>query len=280
MNFRKQNGRRGFTLIELTLSITVLAVLARILVGATDSVGSMTETGNIEARLHRSSENALKWILQDLRNSGFQVVDGRTYPHILDNGVGTAGFAAYTYVPAPSAAEPGDPDFGPTRGLVLCLPSDLDGNGRPETDADGDGTPELDGNGDGITTDDPVDVAGLWGAGVGTIHADTRLVWGHDDIAYVVVPGPTGENELVRLVANGAGGRRVIARSVDRIQFDTIQSSGGGAGFPADAIRVRIFFRATNAKGHAFRSRNEAVVRLKNSDQVTVAEHALGLGEG
>ena len=275
----KRRGRRGFTLVELILSMTVLAVLVRILVGATSSLGSMAEVGNLEARIHRSSEQAMNWILRDLRNSGFQVVDGRDYPHILDGGVGTDGFEAYTYVPAPSGATAGDPNFGPTKGIVLCLPSDLDGNGRPEMDADGDGIPELDGNHDGTPSDAASDVAGIWGPTLGTINSDTRLVWGHDDITYAVVVGPTGENELVRLIANGAGGRRVIARSVDRVEFDTIRSAGG-VGFPSDSIRVRIYFRVLDSEGHAYRSRHEAVVQLKNSDLGLAASRALGNNNG
>ena len=266
-------GRRratsGVTLVEMILGITVLAVLARMLVGASDGIGGLTEAGNIEARIQRSSDEALRWIMRDLRNTGYQDLDGKTYPHILVNGVGTDGFEAYTYTPAPSGAQAGDPDFGPTKGIVLCLPSDLDGNGRPELDANANGVPELDGNGDGVVTDTPADTDLHWNPNVASIHPYTKLVWSHEDVKYAVVPGPMGENELVRFVGNGAVGRRVIARSIDRIEFDTQVSAGADGSFHPDSVRVRLFFRATDSDGHVYRSRSEATVRLRNSDPDT-----------
>ncbi|MEM9380528.1 MAG: type II secretion system protein [Planctomycetota bacterium] len=261
-------ARGGFTLVEMILGITVLAILARMLVGASDGIGGLTEAGNIEARIHRSSDEALRWIMRDLRNTGYQGVDGKVYPHILVDGVGTDGFESYTYTPAPTGAAPGDIDFGPTKGIVLCLPSDLDGNGRPELDANANGVPELDGNGDGVVTDTPADTGTLWDPSVASIHPSTKLVWSHEDVKYAVVPGPTGENELVRLVQNGAGGRRVIARSVDRIEFDTQVSAGADGSFHTDSVRVRIFFRAADSEGHVYRSRSEATVRMRNTDPV------------
>ena len=78
---------------------------------------------------------------------------------------------------------------------------------------DGDGTPELDGNGDGFVSDDTEDVQGIWDPQANTISATSRLVWSHEDVAYVVLESVAGENELVRLVDNGDGGREVLARS-------------------------------------------------------------------
>lgn len=262
--------RAGFTLIEMILGVAVLAILARMVIGASSSIGSMTETGNIEARMQRESDRAMRQIMRDLRGSGYQVLNGRQYPYVFDGGVATGDFAAYSYQPAPQTAQPGDPDFGPLRSLVLCLPSDLDGDGRPELDADGNGTPELDGNGDGVPTDEAADVNGLWDPNVASITEEQkRLVWSHDDVAYVVTTGPTGENELVRLVANGAGGRRVVARDVERVQFDTTASAPGDV--PVGAVRVQLFFRTIDSDGHVMRSRTDAVVRLRNSDPTVSA---------
>ena len=75
--------------------------------------------------------------------------------------------------------------------------------------------------------------------------------------------GPTGENELVRLVANGTEGEEVLARGVERIQFDTPASAGFT--IPTGSVRVRIYFRVTDEEGHVFRSRREALVRPRNS---------------
>lgn len=255
--------RAGFTLVEMVIGVTILAVIARLLVGASQASSSMTELGNIEGEIFRQGERALGSILGDLRRSGYVTVDGKSYPHVFDAGAAGPGFDAYIHQPGPQAAAAGDPDFGVMRSLVLCLPSDLDGDGRPELDADGDGVPELDGDRDGTPTDDPADVAGLWDPMENTIHADTRVVWSHQDVGYVVTAtGPGGENELVRLVDGGAGGRKVLARHVERVQFDTPASAGFT--IPGGTVRVRIFFRVPDSQGRVFRSRTEATVRLRN----------------
>lgn len=261
--FTTSGPRTGSTLIEMIIGVTILAILARLLIGASAASSAMTEVGNIEGEAFRQSEKAMSQILGDLRRSGFVQVDGRDYPHVFEDGEAGVGFEAHDHVPGPMAANAGDGDFGVMRAIVLCLPSDLDGDGRPELDADADGTPELDGDGDGVPTDDAADVAGLWDPQVASIHPDTRVVWSHQDVSYqVTATGPDGENELVRIVADGAGGRTVLARGVERIQFDTPTSSGFE--IPGGTVRVRLFFRVRGSDGKVYRSRTESTVRLRN----------------
>ena len=133
-----------------------------------------------------------------------------------------------------------------------------------EIDVDGDGIPELDGNGDGVVSDEPEDVQGIWDERAHTISAGSRLVWSHEDIAYMVLESAAGENELVRLVSNGEGEREVLARSVERLTFETSQP--GAASVSAGTVRVRIDFRATTDSGHLFRTHSEALVRLRNNN--------------
>ena len=253
----------GFTLLEMIISVTVIAVLAKMLVMSSEASSTMTSTGNMEARLMSASEKALGRIVEDLRMSGEQTLQGRAYPYVFDGGLAADGFEDYAYIPAAMAALPDDGDFGVMRSIVLALPSDLDRNGRPELDANGDGVPELDGNGDGVPSNDASDIAGIWDPTLATVVADTRLAWDHSDVAYKVLAGPTGENELVRLVSNGTEGRDVLARGVERIQFDTPVSSGFT--IPTGSVRVRIYFRVKDEEGHVYRSRREAIVRLRNS---------------
>ncbi|MFT5733781.1 MAG: prepilin-type N-terminal cleavage/methylation domain-containing protein [Planctomycetota bacterium] len=254
--------RAGFTLLEMVISVTVLAVLAMMLILSSQASSTMTSVGNMEARLLRSGEKAMNRIVGDLRMSGAQTLNGRSYPYVYDDGAAADGFGAYAYAPAPMAAQPGDADFGVMRSIILCVPSDLDGDGRPELDADGDGVPELDGDGDGTPTSSAADTV-AWDPNEAEVHAETRLVWDYSDIAYKVRIGPTGENELVRLVSNGAEGTEVLARGVERIQFDTAVSAGFT--IPTGSLRVRIFFRVSDEEGHVYRSRREFLVRPRNS---------------
>ena len=260
---RHGSASSGFTLLEMVISITVLALLAKMLVLSSEASSTMTSTGNVEARIMTSAEKALNRIVADLRMTGEQTIQGRSYPYVYDDGVAADGFESYSYVPAPMAAAAGDSDAGVMRSIILALPSDLDGNGRPELDANGNGVPELDGDGDGVVSDAGTDVDAIWDPASATIVDETRLCWDHSDISYKVVVGPTGENELVRLVANGTEGEEVLARGVERIQFDTPASAGFT--IPTGSVRVRIYFRVTDEEGHVFRSRRQALVRPRNS---------------
>ena len=256
-------GAAGSTLLEMIISVTVLAVLAKMLVLSSEASSTMTSTGNMEARVLNASEKALGRIVQDLRMSGEQTLQGRSYPYVFDAGVADDGFEDYSYIPGAMAALPDDADFGVMRSIVLALPSDLDGDGRPELDADGNGVPELDVNADGVHSDDASDTGGAWDPALATVDPETGLVWDHSDVTYKVLIGPTGENELVRLVSNGLEGREVLARGVDRIQFDTPASAGFT--IPTGSVRVRIYFRVKDEEGHVYRSQREAIVRPRNS---------------
>ncbi len=253
-------------MLEMVIGVTILAIIARMLIGATNASSDMTSAGNIQARAMRMSEKAMTRIAGDLRLSGEQIVNGEAFPYVFDDGAAAAPFAAYSYMPAPMTALPNEADFGVMRSIILCLPTDLDGDGRPEIDANDNGVPELDGDGDGIPTDSAADTAGLWDPTEASIHPTTRLCWSHSTVAYVVSTGPTGESELVRLRGNGVDGREVLATGVERIQFDTRASAlAAGEILPLHCVRVRIFFRISDDEGHVYRSSNEAIIRLRNS---------------
>lgn len=258
----RTTNSRGFTLVEMLITAVVLGMLAKLVVGASRAASDLTELGTIQSELVRQSNRAMGAIAADLRMSGFETIDGRDFPAVFDGGSGGPGFPEFSFAPAPQAAVPGDPDFGPIRSIVLCMPSDLDGDGRPELDADGDGVPELDGNGDGVPTDDPADTAGIWDSTAAVIHPRTRVVWSRDPIAYQLVQGADGRSELVRVSGPAGAEREVVARGVERIQFDTPASSGFT--IPGGTCRVRVFLRIEDDDGHVFRSQHEAVVRLRN----------------
>lgn len=262
MRRARSEERSGFTLIELVIGVTILAVLARMLIGTSKASSGITTAGNVQAEVLRMSERAMQTILADLRRSAYGTVDGLDYPHVFDGGVAGVGFSDFTHTPAATAATAGEADFGVMRSIVLAKTSDLDGDGRPEIDVDGNGYPELDGDGDGVPTDDPIDLAGVWDPTLASIDPDTGLVWSHEAIGYAVLPGPDGRGQLVRMVGGLAGEQTVLATGVERIQFDTPDSSGFA--IPTGSVRVQVFFRKPDPDGHVYRSRYEATVRLRN----------------
>lgn len=257
------HARHGFTLIELVIVVTVLAVLAKMLVTTSESMSRMTATGTIEGVLQGEGEEALRNIVDDLRRSGFVTADAKVYPHVFDDGAPTdPDFLGHAHQAAPLTARANDADFGPRRSIVFVLPSDLDGNDRPELDADLDGWPELDGDGDGVVTDEPADVQGIWDENENTISETGGLVWSHAEISYVVVVLADGSRVLQRRVGNDPATARVVARHVERVQFDTPESAAWQ--IPLGSVRVRLFFRATDSDGRIYRSRHEVTVRLRN----------------
>lgn len=256
---QRKNRSAGFTIIEMAVSTSVLGAFALLLVGTGDVGSSMAEMGNAKARMHQQSQKAMNRILEDLRLTAFVTLDGQELPHVFDDGFPDAGFEDFEYVPGAVTAAPGSVGLGPMRSIILAMPSDLDGDERPEIDADGNGIPEIDGNGDGVHTDSIADIDGLWDPNEVVIDPSTRLCWSRDQVAYIVTPtGPDGENELVRVVGDINGPREVLARGVERVQFDTPESSGFA--IPTETIRVTIHFRLTAADGVVYRSTYESRV--------------------
>ena len=83
--------RTGSTLLEMVIGVTILAILAQMLIGASTASSTMTEIGNIEGEVFRQSERAMSRILGDLRSSGFVEVDGRDeIRNVISVDLGTA----------------------------------------------------------------------------------------------------------------------------------------------------------------------------------------------
>lgn len=146
------------------------------------------------------------------------------YPVLFEDGDAQPPVDAFAHAPVPEGADANDPDFGVNREIVFLSFADDDGDGVPDFDADGD------------------------------------LVWSAVRTAYVLVQGPTGSNQLQRRTEDG--NIRVIADHVERVTFDDIVTSGFQV--PLGTVRVRIWFRAPDGRGHEVIHDVEAGVRLRN----------------
>ena len=217
--------RSGFTLLELTIGMSLMLLLTGVLVQSLRGIRGMTTATGALGNLQTMGDRALLRIMTDLRSSGTEVVAGKSYPYVFDGGApGDPLFVVHAHAPAQENARAGDPDFGPDREIVYLLPADVDGDRRPD----------LDGNGD--------------------------LLWSANETSLVVNTRADGLNYLER--RTDAGAPVVLARDVERVVFDNAASSGFQ--IPLGSVRVRLFFRRTDSRGTLLRYRNEAVVNLRN----------------
>lgn len=234
-NARPLRRTSGFSLVELSIGVAVLFVLGVGLTLSMTSLRRLTLSSSVDAKLQDEAARTLGAITRELRRSGFVAPDGaRSFPYVFADGAPSADFAEHAHAPAEHAAAAGDPDFGPTREIVFLLPQDLDDDGDPANGLVPDGRPDLDGRGD--------------------------LVWGADEVSYVLVAGPGGVNVLERRV-DGANGC-AVARGVERMTFDT--SAEDPVGVPVGAVRVRLWLRQRDDRGATHRHFVEQTVRLRN----------------
>jgi hypothetical protein len=222
-NRSSRSRRAGFTLLELVISSALTVVLIGALVAAVDALRGLTNAGSARARLVEEGARALDVVRFDLTRSGFLFTNGKTYPYLFTDGAAFGDFADHAHAPTADAAEAGDPDFGPDREIVYVVPLDADGNGMPDLDVNG------------LPIFDPI------------------------ECSIVIAIAPDGRRVLER---RGPGGRRTLARDVERVVFDDPVSSGFTV--PQNAIRVRIFMRTTDENGALQRHVAEATVRLRN----------------
>lgn len=216
--------RDGFTLLELTLSVSLMLLLTGALIQSLRGIQGLTATVGDRANLQTMGDRALLEIMTGLRTSGVASFAGKDFPYVFDGGVPDPEFILHGHPPAQENADPGDPDFGPDRELVYLVPQDLDGDRRPDLDANG------------------------------------ALVWSVNEMSLVINTRADGINYLEQRTNGGAP--RMLARHVERVVFD--DSASSGFQIPLGSVRVRLFFRRTDGQGNLIRYQNEAVVNLRN----------------
>ncbi len=257
----KRNRRSGFTLIEVMLSATILAVLARSLVMVSRGIGSLAQTGGTLSLLQDQSTKAQTALFEDLRSSGLMMVAGRSFPHVFEGGVPGVGFDAHAFAPGSQTAEVNETDFGVHGAIVFLEPADMDRDGRPDMDLDLNGVPELDGNRDGVLSEEFADTQ-AWDANLYRVDPETGLVWDLAEVRYAVLDGPDGRTYLERWVG-GVLDRRV-AHGVERFQVETPLDTGFQ--IPTNALRITLFLRKTDSDGVTYRHSAQWVIKLQNGD--------------
>jgi hypothetical protein len=163
------------------------------------------------------------------------VTPGTAFPYTFESGDSLFN-DAHDHLPADEHAEPGEPDFGSDREIVLILPRDEDTLGPPAVVGVPDDIPDLDVNGE--------------------------LIWGAQEFSYVLVTSPDGINRLERRV-DGAAPGQVMASWVERVRFDDFHSDP--LAIPnSGSVRVRLWLRKPDSGGTVHRWTGEAMVRMRN----------------
>jgi prepilin-type N-terminal cleavage/methylation domain-containing protein len=228
LNNAPRRARAGFSMIEMAVSITILAILSGALAQSIEGVRNLTVSSNRRSTLQVMGNRALLDVVEDLKDSGNVTIGGLDYPYVFVPGNAAVGFAGHDHAGANSNGQAGDDDFGNSREIVFRIfdwaPDAVTGEMEPNVSNDG------------------------------------ALIWDAAEISYRLTTRADGVNYLERLT-DGAN-PRMIAHHVERIVFDDDESSGFA--IPLGSIRVRIWMRDVDGTGQVQRYFAETVVALTN----------------
>jgi prepilin-type N-terminal cleavage/methylation domain-containing protein len=219
-----RTGQRGVTLLEMSVSMSLLVVVLGSLAWAMTGLRGLVSSGKNRAALQTSGQLALVEMIEELRQSGIVELNAVRYPVVFEDGDPGENHPGLEHPVAAENAQAGEPDFGPDRELIFLRPMDADANRRPDLDVDG------------------------------------NLLWSAEEISYVVVTRPDGENYLERRV--DGGNPRIVCRFVERLIIDDAETSGFE--IPLGCVRIRLFLRKRDGQGTVHRYFTEGIVALRN----------------
>ena len=223
-----RRARAGFSMVEMAITITILALISGALAQSMEGVQNLTVSSNRRSTLQVMGNRALLDIVDDLRDSGNVTIGALDYPYVFEPGNADPAFAAHEHAGANRNGENGDEDFGPAREIVFRV---------------------FDWAPDPVTGEMEPDVA-----------ADGSLLWAAEEISYRLTTRADGVNYLER--RTDGGNPTVVAHHVERVVFDDDESSGFQ--IPLGSIRVRIWMRDRDGTGQIQRYFAETTVALTN----------------
>ncbi|MEY2747834.1 MAG: hypothetical protein RL112_2876 [Planctomycetota bacterium] len=256
-----RRARRGFTLLEVAISSSVLFLITAALVQQLEATRRLALVARTGERLHAGGTSALKAVGDELRRSARTWVDGVEYPLLCVDGDNGQGPDYLAHPPANEHADEGEPDHGPNVELAWARPTlrriaqGADGRNHcldcSEDEIDGEmyhDPDESDGDHVRVYQAPYIDPA-------------TGLVRWSDELgSLAVVPDARGRNALELRVAGAR--TKTLARDVERIQCDT--SATDPVGVPVGAVRVRLWLRSRDETGAVQRWSGESIVHLRN----------------
>ena len=251
----ERNGRAGFTLLEVTISATILFLLAAMMVEAMDQIGSLGRSGGTAGRLQLGAADAMTRIAADLRCSGFVSANGKDYPYLFEDGAAVdPDFTDHAHVPAAEHAQPGQPDEGVNREIVLAQPAFI-------TVAQGDDGLNYSVNAGGVPQAMPVGVSVVKYYSVPDIAGDGSAIWSADEVSYVLVTRGRRRQRTPASRQRCPRNRPRARRGTNPVRHEHHRSGGA---FRCEQCGCACGCACRTREGTVHRHFAEAVVRLQN----------------
>ncbi|QDU69990.1 PulJ/GspJ family protein [Engelhardtia mirabilis] len=121
-------SRRGFTLIEISITLTLFGSIVGAFLLATTRSRSLTDTQSIRLDLEAEVLDVVRNLRRELGRSGYATVDGQDFPLIFDPGQSVLVDFQHDDPQALSEVDPTE--------LAYLVASDADGDDWPDLDAD------------------------------------------------------------------------------------------------------------------------------------------------
>ncbi len=124
-----RRARRGFTLVEALLAVTIFSMLLGGFLLSVDRMSRSSDAAEVEYALAADALDAVRSVVTEVARAGYVSLDGVQLPIFFDDGDAGDDYPAFDHAPPASGMA--------VREVLYRLPADADDDGWPDVDAAG-----------------------------------------------------------------------------------------------------------------------------------------------